>query len=187
LILGSLFLAWTGRAQPAFRAYASTVEQAEGGKIDIMVVVLGGERVTVRVPHGYGAQVQAEKRSVVFMDKAGTTAITLRATTNSPGLMPEDDVLRSTALAAYPGGTFLEISTCPTGYNPAKCVDLVRTISPALSLRVRHAFVACPEGAVEVVCAANGAVFEDARVVFNAMMSSLRVEPVKKEQPPPAP
>jgi hypothetical protein len=40
---------------------------------------------------------------------------------------------------------------------------------------------------VEVVCATNGSAFEDARVVFNALMSSLRVEQVKKEEPRPAP
>lgn len=187
LILGSLFFACAGPAQPVFRAYAATVEQTEGGRIDTMVALLGGERVTVRVPHGYSAQVQAEKMSVVFTDKAGTTAITLRMTTNSPGVMPEDDALRDRALAANPGGTFLEMSTCATGYLPAKYVDSLRTVAPDLSLKVRHAFLACPEGAVEVVCSANGSAFEDARVAFNALMSSLRVEQVKQQEPRPAP
>jgi len=187
LILGSLFFAWASPAQPAFRAYASSVQETEGGKIPTMVVLFGGEQVTVRAPHGYGAQVQAEKNSVVFTDKDGTTAITLKATTESPGVMPEDEVLRSRALAANPGGTFVEMSTCPTGYNPAKYVDSVRTLAPNLSLKVRHAYVACPEGAVEVVLAANGPGFEDARMVFSALMSSLRVERVKQPEPPPAP
>jgi len=185
LILGSLFFASASPAQPVFRAFASSVEQVEGGKIPTMVVLFGAERVTVRVPQGYGAQVQPEKMSVVFTAKDGATAITLKATTDSPGVMPEDDVLRSRALAANPGGAFLEMSTCPTGYNPAKYVDSVRTLAPNLSLKVRHAFVACPEGAVEVVLAANAPAFDNARVVFNALMSSLRVEQVKKDEPPP--
>ncbi|MGA3180396.1 MAG: hypothetical protein ABSF38_08655 [Verrucomicrobiota bacterium] len=185
LILASLFFAGASPAQPAFRAYASSLELAEGGKIDTMVVVLGAERVTVRVPHGYGAQVRADKNSVVFTDKDGTTAITLKATADSPGVMPDEEVLRSKALAANPGGTNLEWSTCPTGYKPAKVADSVRTVTSSLSLKVRHAFVACPEGTLEVICAANGVDFENACVVFNALISSLQVELVNKAETPP--
>jgi hypothetical protein len=159
------------------------MEMVEGGKIDLMVVVLGTERVTVRVPHGFSAQVRSDKNSVIFTDAAGVTAITLKATTDWPGEMPAEEVLRTKALAANPGGTNLEISVAPTGYTRAKVVDSVRTITSNLSLKFQHAFVACPEGTVEVICAANGAAADKAHDVFNALLSSLQVEQVKKEEP----
>lgn len=186
LIAALLFAAGASPAQPVFRAYASTTEIVEGGKIDLMVVLLGRERVTVRVPHGYGAQVKADKNSVVFLDKTGTTAITLKATTDWPGELPDDEVLRSRALATNPGGTNLEWSTVPTGYQPATLVDLVRPVTSNLSLKVRHAFLACPEGMVEVICAANGPDAENARIAFNSFISSLQVGDVKKEETAPA-
>ena len=65
MILGSLFFASASPAQPVFRAFASSVEQVEGGKIPTMVVLFGAERVTVRVPQGYGAQVQPENRATM--------------------------------------------------------------------------------------------------------------------------
>jgi hypothetical protein len=182
LILASFFFAIASPAQPAFRAFASSLDVPEGGKVETMVMLFGAERITVRVPHGYGAQVKTEKNSVLFTDTSGTTAITLKATLEWPGIMPADDRLRSKALAANPGGTISEISTCPTGSSPAKVVDSVRQITSSLSLKVRHGFVACPEGTLEVICAANGANFQSASDVFSAMMSSLKVETVKKEE-----
>ena len=152
----------------------------------MIVGVFGGERVTVRVPQGYGAQVKTNKQSVVFTDKDGVTAITLKFTADSPGAMPDDDALRNRAIAATPGLTNLDMTTCATGYTPAKEVDARRPVTSTLSLQVRHAFVACPEGLVEVICAANESAAADARDAYNAFMSSLRVEAVKKEDPPAA-
>jgi hypothetical protein len=184
LILASLFFACTSPAQPDFRAFASTLDVPEGGKVDTMVMLFGAERITVRVPHGYGAQVKTEKNSVIFADTNGTTAITLKPTLEWPGVMPDDDRLRSKALAANPGGAISEMSTCPTGYTAAKVVDSVRQITSSLSLKVRHGFVACPEGTLEVICAANGANFGAACDVFNAGVLSWRVDWVKKEEAP---
>jgi hypothetical protein len=183
LILASVLGGFTGAAaDPPFRAFASAVDLPEGGKDNYIIMLMGAERITVHVPHAYAAQVKTEKNSVVFTDASGTTAITLKATLEWPGVMPEEDRLRVKALAANPGGTNLEVSTCPTGYTPAKVVDSERDIAPGLSLKFRHGFVACPEGTLEVVCAANGANFDAAKEVFNSMMSSLKVEQIKAEE-----
>jgi hypothetical protein len=183
LLLASWLAAFPAvAADPTFRAFASVMELPEGGKDENMIMLFGAEKIIVHVPHGFGAQVKVEKNSVVFTDTGGTTAITLKATLEWPGVMPEEERLRGKALAANPGGTLGELAACPTGYTPGKLVDSAREITPTLSLKIRHGFVACPEGTLEVICAANGANFDAAKETFNAMMSSLKVERVKPEE-----
>jgi hypothetical protein len=182
LLLASVLAAFTGAAaDPVFRAFATSEDMPDGGKVEDMMMLLGTEKITVRVPHGYGAQIKAEKNSIVFTEPNGTTVITVKATLEWPNVMPEEERLRGKALAANPGGTLGEISTCPTGYSPAKVVDSTREITSSLSLKFRHGFIACPEGTLEVICAANGANFDAAKEVFNSLMSSLKVETNKGE------
>ena len=65
--------------------------------------------------------------------------------------MPDDDTLRGLALAINPNENFLQLSTCATGYKPARFVDSIHSLDPLRSIRSRHAFVACPEGIVEFI------------------------------------
>jgi hypothetical protein len=188
LILASVSFAFASHAQDQFRAFASTVDMIEGGRVDTMVVVTGTERLTTRIPRGYAARVDVFEKSVIFTDKTnGAIAITLQVTTNSPGVMPDEDTMRDKALAANPGGSFLQLASCSTGYQPARFVDTFRRIAEGLSIKTRHAFIACPEGTVEFVLRANGEGFDQGRQVFNLLMSSFRMEQVKKPEPPPAP
>jgi hypothetical protein len=103
----------------------------------------------------------------------------MRVTTNSPGAMPDDETLRANALAANPGASILQTSSCATGYKPARFVDTIRSLDPMRSVRTRHAFVACPEGTVEFLFSSKDEAFDKGRVVFNLFLSSFRVEMIR--------
>jgi hypothetical protein len=111
----------------------------------------------------------------------------MRVTTNSPGVMPGDEALRASALAANPGGSVLQVASCATGYKPARFVDTVRSLDPIRSVRTRHAFVACPEGIVEFLFSSKDQDFDKDRMTINLFLSSFRVEmtPVSSEAPAP--
>jgi hypothetical protein len=183
LLLFSFSLAAAG--QISFRASDSYENLIEGGTAHTMVVDAGHEHLVTRLPRGYSATVANETQSVVFKENTGTIAITMRVTTNSPGVMPDEDTLRSFALAANPGAAVLQVSGCATGYKPARFVDTARSLDPARNIRTRHAFVACPEGMVEFMFSAKDQDFDKGRVVFNLFLSSFRVEIIKEQVKPP--
>jgi hypothetical protein len=106
-------------------------------------------------------------------------SITLQVTTNWPGTLPADELLRSRAMAANPGGIFLLMAGNPTAWRPAKYVDSVRKLEENITIKRRHAFIPCPEGIVELVLSANSANFEKGRLAFGLMLSSFQLQPVK--------
>ena len=184
LILVSCSL--TAAGQTPFRAFESYENLIEGGRVHTLVLESGREHLVTRVPKDYGVTVESETKSVVLRESAGTISITIRMTTNSPGVLPDDNALRASALAADAGGAFLQIAGCATGYRPARFVDSVRSLDPKRAFRTRHAFVACPEGMVEFVFSSKDEAFDKGRVVFNLFLSSFRLEmiqqPVKVEE-----
>jgi hypothetical protein len=166
----------------------------EGGWVETLDIVTGSERMTMRVPHGFAGSVEEDKQRVVFKDKAGGMSITVQTTTNWPGAMPGDDILRSRALAANPGGNFLQLGSSPTRYRAAKFVDSFRTVDNDLTVKRRHAFVSCPEGLVEFIFSSSSADFEKGRLAFGLLLSSFQLEMAKPpsaaqdtNSPPPAP
>ncbi len=183
LILASFSLAAAG--QTNFRAFDSYEDMIEGGTAHTLVVEAGREHLVTRLPRGFAATVAGEAKSVVFKEDSGSISIAMRVTTNSPGAMPEDDTLRASALAANPGGSILQTSSCATGYKPARFVDTVRSLDPNRSIRTRQAFVACPEGIVEFMFSSKEEDFDKGRVVFNLLLSSFRMEMIKEQVKPP--
>jgi len=177
LFVASFSLAASG--QTNFHAFESSEELIEGGTVHTLVVDAGREHLVVRVPRGYAATVENETQSVVFKDSTGSISVAMRVTTNSPGAMPEDETLRTNALAAEPGGSVLQTSSCATGYKPARFVDIIRSLDPKRSIRTRHAFVACPEGIVEFVFSSKDEAFDKGRVVFNLFLTSFRVDMIR--------
>lgn len=175
-ILASASFLLAASAQVPFHAYDSTELLIEGGTVHTLIVDSGTERLTIRMPRGYFASVDKEDQSVVFKEDTGTTAITMRVTTNSPGATPDDDTLRAMALAIHPQENFLQLSSIPTGFKPAPFVDSIHGSDASHSVRSRHAFVACPDGLVEFIFSSKDEAFEDGRIVFNLFMSSFRVE-----------
>jgi len=184
LIFASFSLAASG--QISFRAFDSYEDLIEGGTVHTLVVDAGREHLVTRVPRGYAATVDNVSQSVVFRENTGSVAITMRITTNSPGVMPDDDTLRGLALAIHPNENFLQLSTSPTGYKPARFVDSIHSQDPLRSIRSRHAFVACPEGMVEFIYSSKDETFDKGRVIFNLFLTSFRVEMIKEPVKPPA-
>jgi hypothetical protein len=172
---------FTNTVMNSFRASDSYEEMIEGGTARTMVVEAGREHLVTRLPRGYAASVDNGGKSILFNEDTGAIAITLRVTTNSPGVMPDDDTLRTNALAADPGGAVIQVAGCATGYRPARFVDTTRGVDAIHNIRTRHAYVACPEGIVEFVLSTKDQDFEKGRVVFNLFLSSFRVEMM--EQP----
>jgi hypothetical protein len=184
LIFASFSLAAAG--QTSFRAFDSYEDLIEGGTVHTLVVDSGREHLVTRMPRGYAATVDNQSQSVVFKESTGSITITMRVTTNSPGLMPDDDTLRALALAIHPNENFLQLSACATGYKPARFVDSIHSLDPLRSIRSRHAFVACPEGIVEFIYSSKDEAFDKGRVVFNLFLTSFRVEMIKEPVKPPA-
>jgi hypothetical protein len=184
LIFASCSLAAAGTN--SFRAFDSSEVMLEGGTAHTLVVDSGREQLVTRLPRGYAATVDAGNQSVLFNESTGSITIAMRVTTNSPGVLPGDDLLRTNALAANPGGDFLQVAGCATGYGPARFVDTTRSLDPFHSVRTRHAFVACPEGIVEFMFSSKDLDFDKGRVVFNLFLSSFRVERIEQQPVKPA-
>jgi hypothetical protein len=184
LIVASFSLAASG--QTSFRAFDSYEDLIEGGTVHTLVVDAGREHLVARIPRGCAATVESQTQSVLFTDSAGSLSILMRVTTNSPGVMPEDGTLRTNALAANPDGTVLQVSSCATGYKPARFVDTLRSLDSKHSIRMRHVFVPCPDGMVEFLYSSKDEAFEKGRVIFNLLLSSFRVEMIKEQVKPPA-
>jgi hypothetical protein len=171
-------------AQTNFHAFESQENMLEGGTVRTLIADTGSEHLVVRLPRGGSAVVTYDTQSVLFKEDTGRIAITMRVTTNSPGRLPDDDTLRSNALAANPGAAFLQISSCATGFKPARFVDSTVSLDPARNIRTRHAFVPCPDGLVEFVFSARDQDFDKGRVVFNLLLSSFRVEALESQVKP---
>jgi hypothetical protein len=177
LMFASFSLAAAG--QTNFHAFESYEQLIEGGTVHTLAVDAGRQHLVIRVPRGYAATVENETQSVLFKESTGSFSIAMRVTTNSPGALPDDGTLRTNALAANPGASILQTSSCATGYKPARFVDTLRSLDPKRSVRSRHVFVACPEGIVEFQFSSKDEAFEQGRVAFNLFLSSFRVEMIR--------
>jgi hypothetical protein len=171
----------TNNVANGFRAFDSYETMIEGGTARTMVVEAGREHLVTRLPRGYAAAVDTGAKSIVFNEDTGIIPITLRVTTNSPGIMPDDDTLRTNALAADPGGAVIQVAGCATGYKPARFVDTTRGVDAIHNIRTRHAFVACPEGMVEFIFSSKDQDFDKGRVIFNLFLSSFRLEMIEQD------
>jgi hypothetical protein len=183
LLLLFLSLAATARAQSDFHAYPGTEDMMEGGRVEKLTVVTGNLQFSVRSPKGWYRQVDEASRKIIFTSPSGRSAVTVQFTTNSPGTLPEQDILRAKALQAHPGATILQSSVCPTSYRPGVLFDLVLTPAPQVVQKIRHAFVAHPAGQAEFVLSASDDEFAKNRLVFMALLRAFRVEPLKARQP----
>jgi hypothetical protein len=180
LILACASFSLAAAGQISFRASESDEVLIEGGAYHTLVVDAGREHLVTRLPRGYAATVDNQAQSVVFKEDTGSIAITMRVTTNSPGQLPDDGALRTNALAIHPNENFLQMSSCATGYKPARFVDSIHSLDRFRSIRTRHAFVACPEGTVEFIFSSKDEDFDKGRVVFNLFLSSFRVEMIQE-------
>ena len=184
LLLLFISLVCQVRAQDDFRAYSSSYEMIEGGRIDTMVALLNGYRFTTRVPNKFSTHIDSDKRSIVFTDASGSTAITMQVTTNSPGGLPPDDTLHEQAVSADAGGSFIQLVGANAGGHPCRYVDTVRLMHNDLAIRTRYVFVQTSEGIVDFIYTSKSEDFEKGRIVLNQVLNSFRVEqelPAKKQ------
>jgi len=183
LLLLFLSLAAAAQAQSDFHAYSGTEDLIEGGRVDKLTVVCSNLQFNVRPPRGWFRQVDEASRKTIFTSPSGRSAVTIQFTTNSPGTLPAEDVLRAQVLQAHPGAGILQSSVCPTSYRPGVLFDLVLTPAPQVVQKIRHAFVAHPAGQAEFVLSASDDEFAKNRLVFMALLRAFRVEPLKARQP----
>jgi hypothetical protein len=183
LFLLFLTLAASARAQSDFHAYSGTEDLIEGGRVDKLTVVSSGLQFNIRPPRGWYRQVDEASQKIIFTSQSGKSAVTIQFTTNSPGALPEEDVLKAQALQAHPGAGLVQSAVCPTSSRPGRYFDLVRVPMPQVVQKIRHAFVSQPYGEVEFVLAASDDEFDKDRQVFMGMLRAFRVEPLKPKQP----
>ena len=183
LLLLFLSLAATARGQSDFHAYPGTEKPRDGGRLDDLTVVSSNLQYKVLPPKGWFRQLDEASRKIIFTSPSGRSAVTIQLTTNSPGKLPEEDILRAQVLQAHPGAKILQYSVFATGDRPGVFFDLERAPAPQVVLKIRHAFMAQPAGLVEFVLSASDDEFDKNISLIMGMSRGFRVEPLKAKEP----
>jgi hypothetical protein len=178
-----LSLAAAAQAQVDFHAYPGTEDLIEGGRIEKLTVVSSNLQFNVRPPAGWSRQVDEASRKIIFTSQSGKSAVIVQFTTNSPGTLPERDILKAQAQQAHPGSGVVQCAVAPTSYKPGVFVDLACVPAPHVVQRIRHAFVAHPVGEVEFILSSSEDEFDKTRLVIMAMLRAFRVDPIKSKLP----
>jgi hypothetical protein len=164
-------------AQADFTATATTVAMAEGGLQDILFVGADNERFSITIPRGYGSQARADIRSIIFTSANGDSMITVRFTTNYAGALPKKDRLSDAVAANHPGASLVSSSVVPTDFGPSQSFDLFQPAANGTLVRIRDAYVAYPEGSVELTFSCNSADFDKKKFGFARLLYSFRLLP----------
>jgi hypothetical protein len=183
LLLLLLWLAVSVRAQSDFHAYPGIENLAEGNSAEKLTVISHNLQFNVRPPRDWSHWVNESSRKIVFTSPSGQSALTVQFTTNSPGTLPEKDILRTQALQAHPGAAIYNFAAFATGYRPGVFFDLASIPAPHVVQKIRHAFVAGPAGEVEFILSASEAEFATDRIVLMSMLGAFRVDPAKPGPP----
>ena len=185
-LLFSLFFAaiavTAARAEDGFHAYASSTNLIEGGRVDLLVIVTSNQQAYLRSPKGWYHQVDESREKITFQTTSGKSALTVQFTTNSPGALPPEKILKARVLAEHPGSGILQYSICPTSSGPGVFFDLISIPAPRVILKMRHAYVALPGGEAEFVLSANEDEFDKGRIVLMGMLNSFRAAPAKLKE-----
>jgi hypothetical protein len=159
-----------------FRVIPTTVQMAEGGRANLLVIISGEQRFNLRQPPGFSFRVDPENKSLLFRSADEKTAISFQITTNFPGQLPAVEVLRAKAMEQTPGAGLVQSAVCSTGYQPGCFFDLVRMLPEGMSVRFRHVYVPCPQGTVEFLFATDNVDFEKQRFILSNLLNSFRLE-----------
>jgi len=168
-------------AQSDFHVVSGSEVLLEGGRVDKLTVVSGNYQFNIRPPRGWYREVNESGREIIFTSPSSKSAMTVQFTTNFPGVLPEQDTLRTRVLGEHPGASILQSTVCPTGYRPGVLFDLVRVPAPQVVQKIRHAFVAEPLGSVECSLAASDDEFEGNKTLFMGLMRAFRVDKVDRQ------
>jgi len=178
-----LCLALSAGAQSDFHALASTEYLLEGGQLEKLTVVTGNLQFNIRPPRDWSRCVDDAARRITFTSPSGQGAVTIQFTSNSPGTLPENDLLRTHLQQAHPGAGVYNTAVCPTSSRPGVFFDLAGVPAPHVVQKIRHAFVPGPSGVVEFVLSASNEEFDKDRLALMAMLGAFRVDPIKTRQP----
>ena len=173
--------------QISFRAFDSYENLIEGGTVHTLVVDAGPQHLVTSVPRSYSATVENGTQSVLFKENTGSMSITMRVTTNSPGVLPDDDTLRGLALAINPDENFCNCPPAPPDTSPrALWTPSAAWTRSAASGRAMSLSPARRESSSSCSPPRDDA-FDKGRVAFNLFLSSFRVEMIKERQAKPSP
>lgn len=179
LLLAGLSLATAAQAQGGFHAYSGIEDMLEGGRVEKLTVVNDNLQFNVRPPRGWFRVVDEAARKIVLTSPSGKSALVVHFTTNSPGILPEKDVLQAQVQQAHPGAGVFNYAICPTSYRPGVSFDLTAVPAPHVVQRMKHAIVATPGGEVEFILTASEDEFDKDRLVVMGVLRAFRVDPIK--------
>jgi hypothetical protein len=179
LLVISLAAAVAVEAQTDFHAYTGTEQMLEGGTIEKLTINTGNYLFAIRPPHNWPRVVDEPAHRITFASPSGRSAITVHFTADSPDALPDDDTLRYEVTQAHPGAGIIQMSVCPTSYQPGKFFDLVLVPAPGVVLKIRHAYIPQPVGEVEFVLSGSDDEFESNKVILMAMVRAFRADPAK--------
>jgi len=162
-------------AQPNFKATPATVNMAEGGRQDLMLVDTDNERFSITIPNDSGSELHADTRSVIFKAAAGDSIITVRFTATYAGGLPTGNTLRDLVAANHPKATLISSAQSSTSLGPAQTFDLMQPAANGSIVRIRDAYVAYPEGSVELTFSCNSADFDKKKFGFARLLYSFRL------------
>lgn len=172
-----LFLCLTAvaGAQGDFHVYADRETLLEGGVREMLTVFQSNLRYNIRSPKGWYRKADEPNRKILFTSPDGKSAVAVRFTDKSPGVLPEADVLKATALQEHPGARDFYSATFPTSYRPGRFFDLAAVPAPHIVQKIRHAFVPGPAGEVEFVLSSSDDDFQKNSHVLMNMLGAFKV------------
>jgi len=175
LLLISIFTLFSTVANAEFHAFQSTMEIAERGTVDSIIVDTDEQRYSFMLPPGCQASIDETERAIVFGNKKSSLKIQW-GNCYLNGL-PDENTLRTVVLNRYPEAAVLQSRGCAIGAGSGWFFDLKRAYAVDYSVTIRHAILPCRGGAFEFVLTASSRDFPSQQGVFSAVTSSFHVIP----------
>jgi hypothetical protein len=162
--------------QPEFRVFPSTEATAEGGNVNILVIQTDNEHFQLRVPKKYSAQVHQSEQTIVLTSQNASSVITLKMTTNYAGALPKMETLRDEVAKKYATASLVQTSPCYTSCGAGLLFDLFQPVGGNLTVRMRDAYVAFPEGSFEFTLSCDVREYDQHRLSFSWLLNSFRLQ-----------
>jgi hypothetical protein len=165
-----------GFAQSVFRVIPSVEATLEGGDVNILVIRTDNENFQLRVPKEYGAQIRLSDQSIIFTSQNGSSVITMKMTTNYPGALPKMETLRDLVAQKFVTASLVQTSPCITSYRTGLLFDLFQPVAGNLTVRIRDAYLAFPEGSFEFTLSCDLREYDKNRLSFAWLLNSFRLQ-----------
>jgi hypothetical protein len=99
----------------------------------------------------------------------------MRFTAAYAGSLPEGNALRDRVAANHPKASLVSSAQSTTALGPAQIFDLMQPAANGSIVRMRDAYVAYPEGSVELSFSCNSADFDKKKFGFARLLYSFRL------------